>query len=255
MSNGHTAADAIDAPPSGEGCVSVLDYADGQAKAFRTGQQNAAAQEAVAIVKIIGGAAHDFCYLAAGLADGEYSLFAAPVAAAPVEPLKVFSEGPWVFRETGQEFSGTDLDEAAFAEYRRASTPAAPGIDLRNAILQLREDALHMKDPGDTVNAYDRVLRLIDASLKGGSDAPVEGEVLVTVSGYTGSGKSAVAGEIEILCKALGLHVEWVDSEEEKRLTHADWTSDLELYKPRVRVVERNIPRPPMQATSAEVEA
>ncbi len=51
------------------------------------------------------------------------------------------------------------------------STPAAPGIDLRNALLQLREDALHMKDPGDTVNAYDRVLRLIDASPKGGSDA------------------------------------------------------------------------------------
>jgi len=58
--------------------------------------------------------------------------FAAPVTAAPVEPLKVFSEGPWVFRETGQEFSGADLDEAAFVEYRRASTPAAPGIDPKH---------------------------------------------------------------------------------------------------------------------------
>ena len=51
------------------------------------------------------------------------------------------------------------------------STPAAPGIDLRSAILKLRDDALHMKDPGDTVNAYNRVLPLIDASPKSGSDA------------------------------------------------------------------------------------
>lgn len=36
------------------------------------------------------------------------------------------------------------------------------------------------------------------------SEAVSKGEVLVTVSGFTGSGKSAVAGEIEILCKALG---------------------------------------------------
>lgn len=67
--------------------------------------------------------------------------------------------------------------------------------------------------------------------------------VTVIVRGLTGSGKSAIAGEIEILCKALGLDVEWLDSEEEKRLTHADWTSDLELYKPRVIIIEENIPR------------
>lgn len=94
-------------------------------------------------------------------------LYATPVAAAPTAPLKVFSKGQWIFRETRQEFRGADLDEAAFAEYRKFSTPAAPGIDLRNAILQLREDALHMKDPGDTVNAYNRVLALIDASQNG----------------------------------------------------------------------------------------
>jgi len=92
-----------------------------------------------------------------------------------------------------------------------------------------------------------------DASPKGGSDAPADGEVLVTVSGLTGSGKSAIAGEIEILCKALGLEVEWSDSEEEKRLTHSDWTEALDLYKPRVRIVEVNIPRKPAQASDAEV--
>ncbi len=68
------------------------------------------------------------------------------------------------------------------------------------------------------------------------------GEVLVTVSGFTGCGKSAVAGEIEILCRALGLQVEWPDGESEKNMTHADWTEALELYKPRVRIVEQNIP-------------
>jgi Mrp family chromosome partitioning ATPase len=140
-----------------------------------------------------------------------------------------------------------------------ASTPAAPGIDLsklqRYRMASDTKDVrnLYKDDTGTWVKIQDVERALIDASPKGGSDVQMVGEVLVTVSGFTGSGKSAVAGEIEILCKALGLDVEWVDSEEEKRLTHADWTSDLELFKPRVRIVERNIPRPPMQATSAEV--
>lgn len=72
---------------------------------------------------------------------------------------------------------------------------------------------------------------------------PVEqGEVLVTVSGFTGCGKSAIAGEIEILCRALGLQVQWPDGDSEKNMTHADWTEALEQYKPRVRIVEQNIP-------------
>lgn len=72
---------------------------------------------------------------------------------------------------------------------------------------------------------------------------PVEqGEVLVTVSGFTGCGKSAIAGEIEILCRALGLQVQWPDGDSEKNMTHADWTEALEQYKPRVHIVEQNIP-------------
>jgi hypothetical protein len=71
----------------------------------------------------------------------------------------------------------------------------------------------------------------------------VRGEVLVTVSGFTGSGKSAIAGEIEIMCRALGLQVEWPDGVTEKNMTHADWTTALELYNPRVRIIERNVPR------------
>lgn len=76
-----------------------------------------------------------------------------------------------------------------------------------------------------------------------GAVLPTEGEVIVEVSGLTGSGKSAICGEIEILCRALGLQVEWVEGASEKWLTHADWTEALEMYRPRVRIVERNVPR------------
>ena len=74
------------------------------------------------------------------------------------------------------------------------------------------------------------------------AQAVERGEVLVTVSGFTGSGKSAIAGEIEIMCRALGLQVEWPDSDSEKHMTHADWIAALEQYKPRVRIVECNVP-------------
>lgn len=85
---------------------------------------------------------------------------------------------------------------------------------------------------------------LAQAATAAGSAAQAvkHGEVLVTVSGFTGSGKSAVAGEIEILCRALGLQVQWPDGDSEKNMTHADWTAALEQYKPRVRIVEQNIP-------------
>ena len=63
-------------------------------------------------------------------------------------------------------------------------------------------------------------------------------EVTITVSGRVGSGKSALCGEIEILCKALGIQVEWIDGQQEKNLTHADWTEALEMYKPRVKIIE-----------------
>lgn len=79
-------------------------------------------------------------------------------------------------------------------------------------------------------------------------DRPKDGEVLVKVLGLTGSGKSAIAGEIEILCKALGLEVEWVNGDEEKRLTHAEWIGALEMYKPKVVIAEQNIPRAALSA-------
>lgn len=69
-----------------------------------------------------------------------------------------------------------------------------------------------------------------------------EGHVTVTVSGPTGSGKSAIAMEIEILCRALGLQVSW-DDDGERNMTGGDSAAALALYKPRVTIIEQNIPR------------
>lgn len=65
-------------------------------------------------------------------------------------------------------------------------------------------------------------------------------KLMITVSGPVGSGKSAVCGEIEIAMKAIGVPVEWHEGDAEKRLTHADWARDLDLYKPSVTICEEN---------------
>jgi hypothetical protein len=71
-----------------------------------------------------------------------------------------------------------------------------------------------------------------------------EERVTVTVSGPTGSGKSAVLGEIEIALRALGLTVEHDAAfQTEKNMTHADWQTALDLYQPTVVLREVNEPR------------
>ncbi|QLU14961.1 ead/Ea22-like family protein [Citrobacter freundii] len=72
---------------------------------------------------------------------------------------------------------------------------------------------------------------------------PAKGEVLVVVSGFTDCGKSAIAGEIEISMKAIGVPVQWTNGDAEKRMTGADWLTAIEMYKPTVRIVEVNVPR------------
>ena len=72
---------------------------------------------------------------------------------------------------------------------------------------------------------------------------PAQGEVLVVVSGFTGCGKSAIAGEIETAMKAIGVPVQWTNGDAEKRMTGADWLTAIEMYKPTVRIVEVNVPR------------
>jgi len=44
----------------------------------------------------------------------------------PSEPLRVFSAGIWTYDGTGQAFSHTDLDAAAFVTYRAALSPTQP---------------------------------------------------------------------------------------------------------------------------------
>lgn len=85
------------------------------------------------------------------------------------------------------------------------------------------------------------------------------GHVYVEVSGLTGTGKSAVMGEIEIALKALGLTVEHDSAfQAEKNGTHADWQEALDLYKPVVVLRERNVPRlaptAPVEASASERE-
>lgn len=81
------------------------------------------------------------------------------------------------------------------------------------------------------------------AELEAREIKPAKGEVLVVVSGFTGCGKSAIAGEIEIAMKAIGVPVQWTNGDAEKRITGADWLTAIEMYKPTVRIVEVNVPR------------
>lgn len=81
------------------------------------------------------------------------------------------------------------------------------------------------------------------AELEAREIKPAKGEVLLVVSGFTGCGKSAIAGEIEIAMKAIGIPVKWANGDAEKRMTGADWLTAIEMYKPNVRIVEVNVPR------------
>ncbi len=70
--------------------------------------------------------------------------------------------------------------------------------------------------------------------------------VTVTVTGLTGTGKSAIYGEIVNTLNALGIPVEHADPRawtQECHMTHADWQDALDLYRPTVMMVEQNIRR------------
>lgn len=67
-------------------------------------------------------------------------------------------------------------------------------------------------------------------------------EITVTVSGSVGCGKSAIAGEIEIALRAVGVPVRFADEKgerEEKNTTGADWAGYIDMYKPSVVIVEQ----------------
>ena len=128
--------------------------------------------------------------------------------------------------------------QAAEAAPQAPAAPVLVGDGQADAYLADpgRLETLARSHPAGLVRALARAAMAAPA-------APAEGEVLVEVIGLTGSGKSAICGEIEILCRALGLDVSWPDGDPEKNMTHAEWTAAIEAYKPRVRIVERNVPR------------
>ncbi|HFK4671684.1 TPA: ead/Ea22-like family protein [Escherichia coli] len=127
------------------------------------------------------------------------------------------------FAITSTNENGTEIDhEMAITDY---ALQAAGTVDELVAALE---------------SAEKRIAELEAREIK-----PAKGEVLVVVSGFTGCGKSAIAGEIEIAMKAIGVPVQWTNGDAEKRMTGADWLTAIEMYKPTVRIVEVNVPRAP----------
>ncbi|EFG7896213.1 ead/Ea22-like family protein [Escherichia coli] len=155
------------------------------------------------------------------------------------------------------------MSEINYQALREVAERATPAME-RLLMLPADDDLLseqELKDYGvdiDALNAFkfltgpETVLALLDereadkkriAELEAREIKPAKGEVLVVVSGFTGCGKSAIAGEIEIAMKAIGVPVKWTNGDAEKRMTGADWLTAIEMYKPTVRIVEVNVPR------------
>ncbi|EFM8689577.1 ead/Ea22-like family protein, partial [Escherichia coli] len=154
------------------------------------------------------------------------------------------------------------MSEINYQALREVAERATPAME-RLLMLPADDDLLseqELKDYGvdiDALNAFkfltgpETVLALLDereadkkriAELEAREIKPAKGEVLVVVSGFTGCGKSAIAGEIEIAMKAIGVPVQWTNGDAEKRMTGADWLTAIEMYKPTVRIVEVNVP-------------
>ena len=155
------------------------------------------------------------------------------------------------------------MSKIDYQALQMAAERAIPAME-RLLILPVDDDLLseqELKDYGvdiDAINTFrilagpEDMLALLDeletakkriAELEAREIKPAKGEVLVVVSGFTGCGKSAIAGEIEIAMKAIGVPVKWTNGDAEKRMTGADWLTAIEMYKPTVRIVEVNVPR------------
>ncbi|EFE1073321.1 TPA: ead/Ea22-like family protein [Escherichia coli] len=137
------------------------------------------------------------------------------------------------------------LREGEMGDARHSNTRAAADI-----YFQLVEEC-EIPAGGSLVEYVDDMRENLEAAekriaeLEAREIKPAKGEVLVVVSGFTGCGKSAIAGEIEIAMKAIGVPVQWTNGDAEKRMTGADWLTAIEMYKPTVRIVEVNVPRAP----------
>ncbi|HCN9197252.1 TPA: ead/Ea22-like family protein [Escherichia coli] len=119
-------------------------------------------------------------------------------------------------------------------------------VELEAAENNLIDSECHVAELEEALRDKQALLEASEkriAELEAREIKPAKGEVLVVVSGFTGCGKSAIAGEIEIAMKAIGVPVQWTNGDAEKRITGADWLTAIEMYKPTVRIVEVNVPR------------
>ena len=143
-----------------------------------------------------------------------------------------------LFADTLRRLSDNEIDSDYFAICH--TNENGTEIECELAITDYARQSAGIVD--DLVNALEAAEKRI-AELEAREIKPAKGEVLVVVSGFTGCGKSAIAGEIEIAMKAIGVPVKWINGDAEKRMTGADWLTAIEMYKPTVRIVEVNVPR------------
>ncbi len=151
-------------------------------------------------------------------------------------------------RQTVSKIDYQKLREIAEKTKIAGEAPVMPFDQRINAL----NDFMKHFSPDIALALLDEVKRLEDtnidsicriAEMETREIKPAKGEVLVVVSGFTGCGKSAIAGEIEIAMKDIGVPVQWTNGDAEKRMTGADWLTEIEMYKPTVRIVEVNVPR------------
>lgn len=141
-------------------------------------------------------------------------------------PLQVMGDNEWqALLDKDDRSSPADHPEMVLI------TRAELGAAMSEAYLLARDQASRLLATKD-----ERI-----AELEGACEP---GKVYVTVTGLTGTGKSAVLGEIEIALKAIGVPVETdAAHQSEKNMTHADWQTALELYEPTVVLREVDISR------------
>ncbi|WP_418611966.1 ead/Ea22-like family protein [Klebsiella pasteurii] len=151
--------------------------------------------------------------------------------------------------------ASAELVEALEKAQAKATQQGNIACALFDEVTQLRrhadEKAPELRAQLIEADSELEALRQRIAELESRAVTVKQGEVLVTVAGFTGCGKSAIAGEIEIAMKAIGVPVTWANGDSEKRMTGADWLTAIEMYKPTVRIVEENIPR----AAGIKIEA
>ncbi|MBB9724689.1 ead/Ea22-like family protein [Escherichia coli] len=161
-----------------------------------------------------------------------------------------------VYACSGEGDYGYFKIDRTFADEHYAKSRITVRDDSDPEVLALLDELEHYKSREERVTklvmdnstSWDALYEKLEAAekriaeLEAREIKPAKGEVLVVVSGFTGCGKSAIAGEIEIAMKAIGVPVQWTNGDAEKRMTGADWLTAIEMYKPTVRIVEVNVP-------------